>query len=275
MRNRLLLPVLGPLFVSVAAAASAQRTDVSLFCGLGWPSHDGTSVSSSIDQYATVVTNRIDDEGDASRMYGISARFLGSAGLGFEVTYERARIDIDSTTTTDLEWESVVGPQSETFRYRDGGRLDVEPLSLNAVYRAAFGERIGLAFSAGGVWERIRYRRDGRIGLVTYVGDSIETFAADLTERSSDDAFTWNAGLAFDAEIAAGWTVFVDGRYYADAGDETERRDVLAGSYEGLHLGDAVVLDEAGAAAATAELGDATAIDTTIVRAAVGIRYRF
>ena len=59
-----------------------------------------------------------------------------------------------------------------------------------------------------------------------------------------------------DAELARGWTVFFDGRYYADAGDRVEHRDVLAGTYAGAHLGGSVVLDEAGAAAATAALGD-------------------
>jgi hypothetical protein len=268
-------PALFLLFSLLAGAASAQRTDISLFCGLAWPSHEVSAGGGSVDQYGTVVSHGIDDEADPSRMYGISARFLGSAGFGFEVSYERASIDVDGESRTDVLWNSVLGPQSETLSGSADGTLDVEPLAVNAVYRAAFGDRVGLAISAGAAWERLRWRRNGTVGLVTYFGDSIEAYEADFRERSEDDRFTWDAGLALDVEVGAGWTVFADGRFYADAGREIEERDVRAGSYTGVFLGETVVLDEAGAAAATASLGDAPEIDTQLVRAAVGIRYRF
>ncbi len=266
------------LFAPVARAGDSSGFEIGVLAGEAFSSHDGRYSVAGVDEYGSVTTNDVRSEGKASLAYGLSARYVTESGFGFEALWEKAAIKTNDRTTYDLSWMSTGGPQSETWKLSDSGKLDIQPISLNLLWRTGLSDSLSMTFSGGVTHESIDLRDTPKVGLVTYVGDSIETFAADTRARKSDGRTTWNAGLALDLRLTDGISFFVDGRYYADAGREVNRYEVRPGTYAGLHLGQPVTLDQAHADDASAKLWSGSRpleIDSTIVRAALGVRFRF
>ena len=110
---------------SFSARAGDARFEVDLLVGAAFPSHHPGETLSSVDPYGTTTSNALRSEAKTGLSYGARVRYVGSSGLGIELLYERARLDLDSTTRYDLAWDSVVGPRSESYRFTGSGTLFV------------------------------------------------------------------------------------------------------------------------------------------------------
>lgn len=270
----LVLLVLAP----AAALAEDGGFEAGLLAGAAFPSYDSLQRGAFVDEYGTRAGNVFTSRAETGLSFGAGVRYVGAGGLGVELLYERARLDLDAVTRFDLAWESIAGPRSESRDLEGTGRLDVQPLSLNAVYRARLAERVALSFSGGLTLERIELRERAKAGVAVVIGDALEAIAVDTLAEESTWRTAWNMGFAVDFQVAGGLWAFVDGRYYGDAAGTVRGRRVEPGSYAGLHLGGTVAVDPAAAASYDARIhGGAFAadIDTRMMRAAAGLRYRF
>lgn len=278
--NRFVAPFAAAILAAfaVTAAAAGEGWEVDVSAGAAWSSYDsGVSVSAE-DVYGTTTSNDLGTDPKTSWGFGAAVRYIEANGIGVELLAERAGIDLDGKTGYSLDWMSVLGPQSESYQFHGDGSLDLTPVSLNLVGRTMLGERFSLTGSAGVTLEWISLSDESKVGLVTYVGDSIETFAADSRISGSATKWTWNAGASADYAITGGLAVVFDARYYGNAGARPEKFEVRPGTYDGLHLGQPVELDPESAAAASAKLREAASsneIDTAFFRASVGLRFRF
>jgi hypothetical protein len=277
-RTALLLATAALCLGSLAAHSSDGKFEVDLLAGAAFPSQDAGLSTTSVDEYGTKTSNAFHNEGKSGLSYGARARYVSSCGLGIEVSYERARLDLDSITRYDLSFQSVTGANAEVFQLTGSGKIEIDPLSVNLLYRARVLPFLALTASGGVSLERIEFDDRSKVGLVTYLGDSIETFAAETQATESEWRTTWNAGLDLDFRVAPWASLFVDGRYYGNARGNSGTRHVLPGSYAGLHLGGTVAVSAQAAALYDEQLRSASSpvdIDTKMVRAALGIRFRF
>jgi len=279
MRTKRIVLAVGLVALVAAAGVTARaETAVTVLAGATFPALGTNLMGSNEDGYGTVADDDVRLKGRTGADYGLAVGWIGSSGLGLELSAEEATLDIHARTNFALSWESIEGFDSESFVFGKNGDLTVRPVSLDLVFRGKPGTKIDVTASCGVSWVHYDLKSKLLWGAPIVVGDTLEAIPAEARLDANGDGVTWNAGVRAGWHLADHLDLVFDARWYGDTGPGIEEVKVHSGSYTGLHTGATVEVDGDTAAALADQVAESTAytqIDTRYVRAAFGVAFHF